>query len=532
MRMSEVELISRFNEAIEKNYICPFYQMQINHSTKRMVGAEALMRWIDPIYGPQYPSDFIPVFEKNGLINQADIHVFECICKFLKNCLSKNINVVPISFNLSRYDLLIDDLVDRLEEIRKKYDIPVKYLRAEITESAAINGMDLIKKSIANFHKYGYIVEMDDFGSGYSSLNILKDLEFDVIKLDLRFFSECNTGRKGIIISSVVNMSKWLNTPIIAEGVEKTNQADYLRSIGCNYIQGYLYSKPIEEKKFEEMISSITHESASSNEIKGLYEFDTKKLWEPNSDGTYMFNNLMPAAAIFSYYNHNIEILKVNKKYIDELGMNLTEYDIINTNPKDKYKDNSFITYENTLLKAINSKKEEKCTVWCDFYSKCCGEDKICIESRIQMIGTNGNEFLFLETIHNVTQQIKEYEALSLSEKRFRYASEQINIYAWEYDISTKTMRPCFRCMRDLGLPAIIENYPEPVIENGIFPQDYADMYRDWHKQIEHGIKELEAIIPLTTNRIPFRVRYTTEFDENGRPLKAYGSAELIVYDK
>ena len=145
------------------------------------------------------------------------------------------------------------------------------------------------------------------------------------------------------------------------------------------------------------------------------------------------------------------------------------------------------------------------------------------------MIGTNSNEYLFLETIYNITNQIKAYDDLASSEKKFRYASEQINIYAWEYDVSTKIMRPCFRCMRDLGLPAVIENYPEPVIENGIFPLDYADLYRDWHKQIENGVKELETIIPLTPNRIPFRVRYTTEFDENGRPLKAYGSAELII---
>lgn len=529
MGMSESELIKRFDEAIANNYICPFYQMQINHSTKRLVGAEALMRWIDPVYGVQYPNDFIPVFEKNGLINKADIHIFECVCKFLKKCILKGLNLIPISVNLSRYDLLIDNLVEILENIRIKYNVPVKYLRVEITESAAVNGMDSIKKAINQFHNYGYIVEMDDFGSGYSSLNILKDLDFDIIKLDLRFFSECNNGREGIIISSVVNMSKWLNTPIIAEGVEKNNQADYLRSIGCNYIQGYLYSKPTEESEFEKLIINITHESSISNKIDSLYEFDTIKLWEPDSDGTYIFNNLMPASAIFSYNNHNIEILKVNKKYITELGMHLNEYDIMHLDHNKKFIDNYFEVFKNTLQKAIDSKQEEKCIAWYQYYSKCCKEDKICIESRIQMIGTNGNEYLFLETINNITRQIHEYEELNLSEKRFRYASEQINIYAWEYDVSTKEMRPCFRCMRDLGLPPLLKNYPEPVIENGIFPADYADMYRDWHKQIENGVKELEAVIPLTPNRVPFLVRYTTEFDENGRPLKAYGSAELII---
>ena len=134
-RMSEEELIKRFEEAIEKNYICPFYQMQINHSTKRLVGAEALMRFIDPDFGIQYPNDFIPVFEKNGLMAKADLHIFECVCKFLKKCINNNQNPVPISINLSRYDLLDEKLVEKLEEIRKQYDIPVRLLRIEITES-------------------------------------------------------------------------------------------------------------------------------------------------------------------------------------------------------------------------------------------------------------------------------------------------------------------------------------------------------------------------------------------------------------
>lgn len=108
-------------------------------------------------------------------------------------------------------------------------------------------------------------------------------------------------------------------------------------------------------------------------------------------------------------------------------------------------------------------------------------------------------------------------------------ASEQVNIYFWEYTIATREMRPCFRCMRDLGLPAVLTNYPDSAIEQGVFPPEVADMYRDWHRQLEEGAEELEAVIPLTMDRVPFRVRYTTEFDQNGKPVKAYGSAALVV---
>jgi len=111
-------------------------------------------------------------------------------------------------------------------------------------------------------------------------------------------------------------------------------------------------------------------------------------------------------------------------------------------------------------------------------------------------------------------------------------ASEQANIYYWEYTIDTKEMRPCFRCMRDLGLPALVRNYPEPAIDAGIIPQDYAEMYRHWHAQLAQGVKELEGVIPLTIGRVPFQVKYTTEFDISGKPVKAYGSATYIIQDK
>ena len=248
-RMSEQELVEAFDQAVENNSIFVLYQPQINHATGRMVGAEALMRWRDPEHGMQYPSDFIPVLEKNDLIYRADMHVFESVCRLLKKCIDDNISVVPISVNMSRYDIYKKDYVDAIEDIRRKYDVPVKYLRVEITESSAIGGMELITEVLNRLHEYGYIVEMDDFGSGYSSLNVLKDLPVDIIKLDMRFMSGDIGGRGGTILGSIVQMTKWLETPVIAEGVETMAQADYMKSIGCYYIQGYLYSKPITESQ-------------------------------------------------------------------------------------------------------------------------------------------------------------------------------------------------------------------------------------------------------------------------------------------
>ena len=532
-RMSESELVGCFEDAVTFGHIFAVYQPQINHSTGRMVGAEALMRWKHPIYGVQMPGDFIPVLEKNNLIYRADLHIFETVCKFQRKCLDQGIDIIPISVNMSRYDIFNTNYVDEIEGLRVKYDIPVQYLRLEITESSAIGGREMITRVLRQLHDLGYTVEMDDFGSGYSSLNILKDLDVDVIKLDMAFLSGDIGGRGGTILSSIVQMTKWLNTPVIAEGVETIEQADYMKSTGCNYIQGYLYYRPLPEEEFLQKMIQLDHEplTPAMHLVKTL---DAGKFWDPNSMETLIFNNFVGGAAIFTYNTESKEkkILRVNRKYVKELGMNMNEHDIIGHDGWSNFVDGDEVKYDKMLQRAIKSGDEEMSETWRVVYSDCCGEDRICIRTYARVIGEAGNEYLIYAMVRNVTAEKNRDRQMAENEVRYKAAFEQANIYAWEYTIATKEMRPCFRCMRDLGLPPLIRNYPEPVIASGVFPPDYADMYRDWHKQLENGVESLETIIPLTVGRVPFHVRYTLVKDENGRPLKAMGSATLVVDKK
>ena len=146
------------------------------------------------------------------------------------------------------------------------------------------------------------------------------------------------------------------------------------------------------------------------------------------------------------------------------------------------------------------------------------------------MIGKTDTQYLFYAMVQNITSEKQQSLQFKEDERRFKNAFEQINVYAWEYIIATKQMRPCFRCMRDLNLPPLVENYPDSAIEVGIFPPDYADLYREWIRKLDCGeVDTIEGIIPLTVGRVPFHVRYTLERDENGVPLKAYGSAALVV---
>ncbi len=532
-QMTEAEILSSFEDAINYEHIFVSYQAQVNHTTGRMVGAEALMRWKHPLYGMQYPTSFIPVLEKNNLIYRADLHVFEMVCRFQKKCIDEGFPLVPISVNMSRYDIYNHDYVEAIEEIRRKYDVPVKYLRIEVTESSAIGGMELVSSVLRQLHNYGYLVEMDDFGSGYSSLNILKDLDVDIIKLDMTFMSGDIGGRGGTILNSIVQMAKWLDTPVIAEGVETIEIADYLKSIGCNYIQGYLYSKPSEPAEFVEFIKTIKHEPILSD-LQLMKAMEAGEFWNPESMETLIFSNFVGAAAIFVYdtKNRTVEIQRVNKKYIREVGAGRSEKEIFSSNPWDLMDEKNRELFEAALLRAIESNDEEVCEDWRKICSDMCGEEKICVRTYLRVIGKGGDKYLFYAMVQNITKEKRTLDEMMESEQRFKYAFEHANVYAWEVDLSTWDMRPCFRCMRDLNVPPVVHNYPEPLIENGLFPPDYADMYRDWMKQLAAGVGNLEAVIPLTVGRVPFHVRYTTEFDENGKPLKAYGSATLVIDEK
>ncbi len=527
--LSEQETVGMMATALEEKQFVIYYQPQYNHSTGMLVGAEALVRWMHPEKGLISPGDFIPIFEKNGLITNLDLYVFEEACIFLRKSMDNRWSIVPISANFSQYDIFQPGFVQQLEQIRSRYAVPAKYLRVELTESVMVGGAEYVNQVIKELHYYGYIVEMDDFGSGYSSLNVLKDVDLDIIKLDMRFLSKSsNNDKGGTILSSIVRMAKWLRLPVIAEGVETVEQADFLRSIGCEYIQGYLYSRPLPEENYTALISA-TRIGATVPQMQLIDTMNAYNFWDPDSQETLIFSNYVGAAAIFDYQDGKLEILRVNKKYLRELGMNLSERDLIESDLLSTIEPESRPVYQAMLQKAIDTMEEQECETWQRIASDCCGDERFCIRTSVQVIGVTGDRYLFHAMIRNITAERLYYDSLQDNDRRVRAMMEQTQVYYWEYNIATKEMRPCFRCMRDLGLPPVLTNYPESAIESNVWPPEEADSYREFMRKIDEGVPSLEAIYPLTLNRIPFHVRYTTEFDENGHAVKAYGSATLVV---
>jgi len=250
----ETMITSDMQGAMERQEFKLFFQPQYNPAGT-LVGAEVLCRWIKDDGFIRTPNVFIPIFEKNGFIKKLDRYVWKKSFQAIQRWHSAGIKVVPISLNISRITLKDDDIISFISDLHKKYSVPPHTVHFEITESAYMNDQKRLIGRVNGIRNLGYAIAMDDFGSGYSSLNTLKDVPIDILKLDMGFLRESeNTERGGTIINSVVRMAQDLKLMTIAEGVETQNQADFLCSIGCDVLQGFLYSRPVSQAEFERII--------------------------------------------------------------------------------------------------------------------------------------------------------------------------------------------------------------------------------------------------------------------------------------
>lgn len=229
-------------------YLQPKYSIVKN----KIIGAEALVRWNNPERGMIYPDQFIPIIEENGFVKKVDYYIWEEACCFLKRCENAGLDVCPISVNMSRIHLVDDECVEVLNGLIQKYQIPKEMLELEITESADTQeiGMKMLQ-----LKEDGFTLLMDDFGSGYSSLNILLETPFDMIKLDKKFMENMMVSGKGrLILEQVAGMVSKLELGLLAEGVETKEQIEMLKSIGCDQVQGYFYAKPMPQEEFFELL--------------------------------------------------------------------------------------------------------------------------------------------------------------------------------------------------------------------------------------------------------------------------------------
>ena len=366
----EQELITDMVIGIRKNEFKIYIQPQYDYTTDSMSGAEALVRWMHPTKGLISPSVFIPVFERNGFITQLDQYIWDKTCAYIRKWKDMGLNPVPISVNVSRRDIYNQNLVAVFSRLLKKYNLTPDSLRLEITESAYMDNPSQLINVVKDLKNLGFCLEMDDFGSGYSSLNTLKDVPVDILKLDMQFIidsTEKNKSkpkhqkRSSNILTSVVRMANLLQLPVIAEGIESKAQADYLKSIGCFHMQGFYFSKPMPAEEFEamqEMLPEANSELPEEKEEEANGDF-----LDSASVNNMLFNKFVGAAAIIEWSGYKLELLQMNNLYLKEIGTSRAEYSQYQKDVLQRIAEKSRPAIIEAMAQAVKTKRMEFCEI-------------------------------------------------------------------------------------------------------------------------------------------------------------------------
>ncbi len=249
--LQEARLENKMENALKNQEFQVYLQAKYDLQTGTVVGAEALIRWLEPDGTLIPPSDFIPLFERNGFILKLDMFVFESVCTHMQRFLKEGGQLLPVSINLSQMHLHRPDFVSDLAAIADRHGIPKAFLELELTESVLFHSDKILEDLLHRLHDTGFSLSMDDFGTGFSSLGLLKNLPLDTIKIDKTFFdSGLHDQRTRFVVETIMEMAKKLHIATVAEGVERTEQIDFLRQVGCDFAQGYFYARPIPAAQF------------------------------------------------------------------------------------------------------------------------------------------------------------------------------------------------------------------------------------------------------------------------------------------
>ncbi len=255
--LRHAEITSKMESALKNREFIPFLQPKINLEKNELIGAEALVRWFEPNGAKIYPDEFIPLFESNGFIVELDKYILDYVCAVMRKWMDSGITCVPISVNFSRVHLLNPQFISDLVKIVDGYNIPHEYIEVELTETTILDNEYALEALFTDLHKANFPVAIDDFGAGYSSLGMLKSFRVDTLKLDKSFLTDNKGDGKGEkVIEGIISLAHSIDMKLVAEGVEDKEQLDFLKSINCDAVQGYYFSRPIPLEEFREKFLS------------------------------------------------------------------------------------------------------------------------------------------------------------------------------------------------------------------------------------------------------------------------------------
>lgn len=321
------KLLSEVQKGLDHGEFLFYAQPKCNLSTGKIVGLEALVRWNHPVRGLIPPGVFLPLLENNGLITKLDLFIWEEVCRKLRRWIDRGHRPVPISVNVSRMDIYAVDVAAVFKELADRYAIEPRLLEVEITESAYVEEYNVITGVVESLREAGFTVLMDDFGSGYSSLNMLKDVNVDVLKIDMKFLEmDGRSMGKGVeILEAVTRLANIMGLRIIAEGIETKEQIDFLMNMGCTYGQGYYFFHPMPIEVFEPLLADEDNIDFRGIRAKQIERVRLKDMLEEDIASDAMMNNILGAVAFYEVYDGQLELLRVNEQYCALTGTNAVE---------------------------------------------------------------------------------------------------------------------------------------------------------------------------------------------------------------
>ena len=328
--VEEFRILSDFNTALQAGNITFYLQPQVDVASGLIVGAESLARWCRPDGHMIPPTVFVPVLEKYGIVTNLDTFIWDSVCRFLRGLLDRGVQPVPVSVNVSRVDIFSINVVQALLDLTEKYNLPHSLLEVEITESAYVDDSHPVHQAVADLRSHGFRVLMDDFGSGYSSLNMLRAVSMDIIKLDAQFLHfTVGDELKGIsILESVVNMTRTLSVPLIVEGVESRELIDFLSDMNIRYMQGFYFYRPMPADRFEALISQPGKTSDAGIIFHGNDPLQVREFIDDSIYSDAMLNNILGPVAFYSLHDESIDIVRYNQQFMHLVGLPLDTLEI------------------------------------------------------------------------------------------------------------------------------------------------------------------------------------------------------------
>ena len=528
----EREVVAGIESALREDRIELFLQPKCNIRTGKIVGAEALARWRHPERGIVAPGEFIPLIERNGLVRSLDLRVWEKTAAWIRGLIDEGVQPVPVSVNVSRADIYLVDVAAELHALVERYGIEPSLIEVEITESAYSERPDRIVAAFDELAERGFTVLMDDFGSGYSSLNMLKDINVDVLKIDMRFLDRDDRRSKDIM-ESVIRMARWLDLPVIAEGVETREQVNFLLDVGCSYAQGYYYARPMEAAAFEALLtdgSKVQHEQCALQDARRPI-LDFRDLLHENTISDRMLSSIIGSVALYSYADGDLRLIRGNEAY-RRLIATLVE----GVNGAEE---------GGSLLPFVHDEDRDALVAAAEETVRSCPDDGV--EVVVRRMGTNGCHWHKMRLFHlnttngsatvygsvtDVTERMEYMEALRKSEQRFEMTLEASGTVVFELDIPTRTARYSEFLQQAFGLAETVANAPEGFIEQGTVAEESIEDFRAIYRDLYAGAPRTSAVVRAIMgdgSRAWNRVTLLAMPNEAGAPVKAVGLVENVT---